>query len=44
VLSCHSPWWFECRGWLQSNTTETAVVGKPATEEDHGHGHHGQAH
>jgi len=25
-------------------TTETAVVEKPAEEEDHGHGHHGHAH
>ncbi|KHO27069.1 molecular chaperone GroEL [Mycolicibacterium setense] len=25
-------------------TTETAVVDKPAEEEDHGHGHHGHAH
>ncbi len=25
-------------------TTETAVVDKPAAEEDHGHGHHGHAH
>jgi chaperonin GroEL len=25
-------------------TTETAVVDKPAHEEDHGHGHHGHAH
>ncbi|WP_395308054.1 chaperonin GroEL [Mycobacterium sp. AMU20-3851] len=25
-------------------TTETAVVDKPAQEEDHGHGHHGHAH
>jgi chaperonin GroEL len=25
---------------LQFNTTETAVVEKPAEEEDHGHGHH----
>jgi chaperonin GroEL len=25
-------------------TTETAVVDKPADEEDHGHGHHGHAH
>jgi chaperonin GroEL len=24
--------------------TETAVVEKPAEEEDHGHGHHGHAH
>jgi chaperonin GroEL len=30
--------------WLQSNTTETAVVEKPAEEdEDAGH-HHGHAH
>jgi chaperonin GroEL len=25
-------------------TTETAIVDKPAEEEDHGHGHHGHAH
>ncbi|MBW8709788.1 MAG: chaperonin GroEL, partial [Mycobacterium sp.] len=25
-------------------TTETAIVEKPAEEEDHGHGHHGHAH
>jgi chaperonin GroEL len=25
-------------------TTETAIVDKPADEEDHGHGHHGHAH
>ncbi|MCX2711955.1 chaperonin GroEL [Mycolicibacterium sp. J2] len=25
-------------------TTETAVVDRPAEEEDHGHGHHGHAH
>ena len=25
-------------------TTETAVVDKPADDEDHGHGHHGHAH
>ena len=25
-------------------TTETAMVDKPAEEEDHGHGHHGHAH
>jgi chaperonin GroEL len=25
-------------------TTETAVVEKPADEEEHGHGHHGHAH
>jgi chaperonin GroEL len=30
--------------WLMSNTTETAVVEKPADEEEHGHGHHGHAH
>jgi hypothetical protein len=30
--------------WLISSTTETAVVDKPAEEEDHGHGHHGHAH
>jgi chaperonin GroEL len=29
---------------LMSNTTETAVVDKPAEEEDHGHGHHSHAH
>ena len=30
---------------LQSLTTETAVVDKPAEEEDNGHGHHhGHAH
>ena len=36
----------KCRGGLQSNTTETAVVDKPAEEaDDHGHGrHHGHAH
>jgi hypothetical protein len=27
-----------------SCTTETAIVDKPAEEEDHGHGHHGHAH
>jgi hypothetical protein len=30
--------------WLTSSTTETAVVDKPADEEDHGHGDHGHAH
>ena len=25
-------------------TTETAVVDKPAEDDDHGHGHHGHAH
>jgi hypothetical protein len=29
------------RAWLQCNTTETAIVDKPAEEaDDHGHGHH----
>jgi chaperonin GroEL len=27
--------------WLTSDTTETAIVEKPAeAEDDHGHGHH----
>ena len=30
--------------WLERRITETAVVDKPAEEEDHGHGHHGHAH
>jgi hypothetical protein len=29
--------------WLTSTITETAIVDKPAEEEDHGH-HHGHAH
>jgi hypothetical protein len=28
------------RGWLESRTTETAIVDKPADEDEHGHGHH----
>jgi hypothetical protein len=31
--------------WLTSSTTETAIVEKPADDDEHGHGHHhGHAH
>jgi chaperonin GroEL len=32
------------RGWLQSKTTDTAVVDKPAEEDEHVGHHHGHAH
>jgi hypothetical protein len=35
--------WFMCRVGLQSKTTETAIVDKPADEGGRDH-HHGHAH